>query len=54
MNVLPEHTYSVAIPIDTSGSVTINMDTLSGNDKSGMVILESNRVRVVTPIVEVV
>jgi hypothetical protein len=47
-------THRIAIPIDKTFSVAINMNALSSNNKPSMVILESNWVRVVSPVVEVI
>lgn len=47
-------THRIAIAIDTTRSVAIEMDALAGNNKPRMVILESNWVGVVSPVIEII
>lgn len=44
----------ISIAIDATSSVSIDVDTLSADDESSMVILECNWVRIVSPIVQIV
>lgn len=44
----------VAAPVDAAGAVTIDVDAVAGDDESGGMVLEGDRVRVVAPVVQVV
>jgi len=44
----------IAVPIYPSGSIAIDMDAISSYNKTGMMILECNRVRIVAPIVKII
>lgn len=52
--VLSLDTYCIAIPVYTSSTVPVDMDTIAAYDKPGMVILESNWIGVIAPIIEVI
>ncbi len=41
----------ISISKDSTRSVTIYSDSIAGNDKGSMMILESNWIRVVSPVV---
>lgn len=47
-------THRIAIPVDTARVVAIYMDPLSSDDKSSMVILEGNWIRIVSPIIQII
>jgi hypothetical protein len=47
-------TYCISVAVDASLSVAIDMDALSGDYKPRMMILESNWVGVVSPVIEVI
>ena len=40
----------VSVSIDPTGTITVNVDAFSRDDERSMVVLESNRVRIVTPV----
>jgi hypothetical protein len=47
-------THRIAIAIDTPLAVTIDMDALACNNKPRMVVLESNWVGIVAPVIEII
>jgi hypothetical protein len=47
-------THSISVAVDASLSVAIDMDALSGDYKTRMMVLESNWVGVVSPVIEVI
>lgn len=44
-------TYGIAIPINSTLSVAIDMDALSGDNKPCMVVLKSDWVGIISPVI---
>lgn len=47
-------THSIAVAVNAPLAIAIDMDALSGDDEPRMVVLESNWVRVVSPVIKVI
>ena len=44
---------SIPVAIDAAGAVPVDPDTLTSDNEAGMVVLESDRVRIVAPVCQV-
>jgi hypothetical protein len=44
----------IAVSIDAASTIAINVNALASDDEAGVVILESNGIRVVSPVVKIV
>lgn len=44
----------ISIAVDSSGSVPVDLDSVAGDNESGMVVLEGNWVCVVSPIIKII
>jgi hypothetical protein len=53
-NLEIERSFTIPVAKNASSPIPIDVYSLSGNYKARMVVLKSNRIRVITPIVEIV
>ena len=44
----------VAVSVDTAGSVSIDVNAFSADDEARTMVLEGNRIGVVSPVVEII
>ena len=44
----------VSVTVDASSTIAVNGDSITSENKAGSMVLKSNRIRIVAPVVEVV